>query len=128
MWFLLQDYFDRLCCSPVVYPYCPMLISPSLLRGWLTFCIRQHTSFLKHIQAFTYVCNQNDARSLLFRLIGYLFYKYTLQVNKFNYLSRYAIFLCFLISNIDFIQNYIIYKDFNFTYKNYDCEIPNKKL
>jgi hypothetical protein len=35
----LQDYFDRLYCSPVVFPYYLMPILPSLLKGWLTYYI-----------------------------------------------------------------------------------------
>jgi hypothetical protein len=35
----LQDYFDRLYRSPVVYPYYLMPILPSLLKGWPTYYI-----------------------------------------------------------------------------------------
>lgn len=35
----LQDYFDRLYCSPVVCPYYLMPILPSLLKGWPTYYI-----------------------------------------------------------------------------------------
>jgi Protein of unknown function (DUF1326) len=38
MWFPLQDYFDRLLDSPVVFPYHSILILPTF-EGWLTYCI-----------------------------------------------------------------------------------------
>jgi hypothetical protein len=35
----LQDYFDRLYCSLVAFPYYLMPILPSLLKGWPTYYI-----------------------------------------------------------------------------------------